>query len=254
MKGLMSIVIMCLLGCRCIAAEGCDTLSVSLTQTVHLRFASELKYVNLGNRSMVAKIIDGSKDIVAIKAREAFDYYTSVSCLELNGQMHTYVVRYDEYPSSLLIDTRGKERTGNETVSEIADISGQGKELYHLGCSGYDISLQCDNIFIKDDMLYISVSLKNGSQVSYEFADPRFSIESRKKTKRSLVYEKSVIPRSVYGLGPVAPDGEGHIVFGFDKISLVKGQVLRIFIYETRGSRNFMLTLGINDINKAHRL
>ena len=50
MKGLMSIVIMCLLGCRGMAAEGCDTLSVSLTQTVHLRFASELKYVNLGNR------------------------------------------------------------------------------------------------------------------------------------------------------------------------------------------------------------
>ena len=68
------------------------------------------------------------------------------------------------------------------------------------------------------------------------------------------MYEKSVIPRNVYGLGPVAPDGEGHIVFGFDKISLVKGQVLRIFIYETGGSRNFMLTLGINDINKAHRL
>ena len=40
-------------------------------QTVHLRFASELKYVNLGSR-----------DIVAIKAREPFDLTTSISCLE----------------------------------------------------------------------------------------------------------------------------------------------------------------------------
>ena len=55
-------------------------------------------------------------------------------------------------------------------------------------------------------------------------------------------------------MGAVEPDGEGHIVFGFDKISLVKGQVLRIFIYETGGSRNFVLTLGMNDINKARRI
>lgn len=250
MKGLMSILILCLLGCSCMAAEGCDTLSVSLTQTVHLRFASEVKYVNLGNRSMVAKIIDGSKDIVAIKAKEAFDYCTSVSCLESNGQMHTFVVRYEEYPSSLLVDTRVKE----VIVSDMGEIAGYVKELYHLGCSGYDITVQCDNIFIKDDMIYVTLSLKNGSQVSYECAEPRFSIESRKKSKRSLIYEKGVTPRSTHGLGTVGAGDEGSFVFGFDKITLVKGQVFRIFLYESGGARNFVLTLGIDDINRARRL
>ena len=250
MKGLMSILIMCLLGCRCLAAEGCDTLSVSLTQTVHLRFASEVKYVNLGNKAVVAKIIEGSKDIVAIKAREAFDYCSSVSCLESNGQMHTFVVRYDEYPSSLLVDTRVKE----VVVSDIGEIARYGKELYHLGCRGYDISVQCDNIFIKEDMIYLALSLKNGSNVSYIFAEPRFSIESRKRSKRSLIYEKGISPRSVYGMGAVEPAGDGVFVFGFDKITLVKGQVLRIYLYEDGGSRNFVLTLGIKDINKARRL
>lgn len=73
-----------------------DTLFVSTTQVVHLRFASELKYVNLGSRELVARIVDGSKDFVAVKAREAFDGVTSLSCLEVSGEMHTFLVAYSE--------------------------------------------------------------------------------------------------------------------------------------------------------------
>ena len=56
-------------------AQTPDTLFISTTQVVHLRFGSELKYVNLGNKAIVAKIVDGAKDFVAVKAREAFDRY-----------------------------------------------------------------------------------------------------------------------------------------------------------------------------------
>ena len=63
-------------------AQAPDTLFISTTQVVHIRFGSELKYVNLGNKAIVAKIVDGSKDYVAVKAREPFDICTSMSCLE----------------------------------------------------------------------------------------------------------------------------------------------------------------------------
>ena len=87
-------------------AQAQDTLFISTSQTVHLRFASELKYVNLGDRVLVAKIVDGSKDFVAVKAREAFDFCTSMSCLESNGSMHTFLVAYREHPQRLEVDTR----------------------------------------------------------------------------------------------------------------------------------------------------
>jgi hypothetical protein len=63
-------------------AQAPDTLFISTSQVVHLRFASELKYVNLGSRDIVAKIVDGSKVFAAVKAREAFGECTSMSCLE----------------------------------------------------------------------------------------------------------------------------------------------------------------------------
>ena len=71
--------------------SGPDTLYISVSQTVHLRFSSELKYVNLGSKEILAKIVDGSKDFVAVRAREPFDFCTSLSCLESNGTMHSFV-------------------------------------------------------------------------------------------------------------------------------------------------------------------
>ena len=97
-------------------AVGPDTLFVSVSQTVHLRFASELKYVNLGSRVLVAKMADGARDFLAVKAREEFGFCTSLSCLESNGEMHTFVV-------------------------------------------AYWIRLLCENLFYKDDVLYLVVTV-----------------------------------------------------------------------------------------------
>jgi hypothetical protein len=128
------------------------------------------------------------------------------------------------------------------------------QELYHIGTSGYGLQILCENIFYKDDVLFLLISVKNSSAVSYELATPRFAVESAKRTKRGLQYEKAVFPRASYGLGAVAPDSVGKLVFTFDKIALVKGQVFRVYFYEKGGARNLVVTFNTPDINKAKRL
>ena len=257
------------------SAQALDTLFISTTQVVHLRFASELKYVNLGNKSIVAKIVDGSKDYVAVKAREPFDICTSMSCLESTGAMHTFLVAYREHPARLDVDTRTPSRTagsaGTAATAEVrpsapADtsfsfsaqsfetIAAMPKELYHIGTRDYGIELFCDNLLIKDDVLFVVFSLKNGSTVSYELPDPRFAIESKRRIKRGLLYEKAIFPRNSYGLGVTAPDSTSRPIFTFDKVTLTKGQVLRVYFYERGGARNFCITLTPKDISRAHRL
>lgn len=257
-----------------------DTLFISTTQTVHLRFSSELKYVNLGNKAILAKIVDGSKDFVALRAREPFDFCTSLSCLESTGAMHTFLVAYREHPSRLDVDTRalaggahmgtgpdarigtdgpaGDVRALTDTLSlspsSLAEVAAMPQELYHIGVSGYGIQLLCENLFYKDDVLYLVVSVRNSSAVSYEMSTPRFSVESSRRTKRGLQYEKAVFPRAVYGLGTVAPSSKGRLVFTFDKISLLKGQVFRVYFYERGGARNLVMTLNMDDINRARRM
>ena len=240
-------------------AQAPDTLFISTTQVVHIRFGSELKYVNLGNKAIVAKIVDGSKDYVAVKAREPFDICTSMSCLESTGTMHTFLVAYREHPSRLdyFSFSSPSYADGGPSASspiEFESLVSMQPELFHLGTSGYGIDILCENIFYKEDVLFLLISLKNGSAVSYGLSDPRFSVESKRRTKRGLQYEKAIFPRQAYGLGVVQPDATGKMVFTFDKVSLTRGQVFRIYFYERGGARNFVLTLGMNDINKAKRL
>ena len=236
-------------------AQAPDTLFISTSQVVHLRFASELKYVNLGSRNIVAKIVDGSKDFVAVKAREAFGECTSMSCLEASGAMHTFIVAYREHPSRLEIDTRSAQSLpsfshsnadgGPSASFNFDEISNMKQELYHIGTRGYGIDILCENIFVKDDVLFLLISLKNGSAVSYELSAPRFAV---------LQYEKAVFPKQSYGLGVVQPEDVGKLVFTFDKIALTRGQVFRVYFYEKGGARNFVLTLSAGDVNGARRL
>ena len=244
-------------------AQAPDTLFISTSQVVHIRFGSELKYVNLGSRDIVAKIVDGSKDFVAVKAREAFSGVTSMSCLESTGAMHTFLVAYREHPAVLDIDTRGFSSSsspyadGAPAASSpivFEKIVSMKPELFHLAASGYEIDIVCENMFYKDDVLFLLISVRNRSAVSYELSTPRFSVESRRQTRRGLQYEKAVFPRQTYGLGVVPPGAVGKLVFTFDKIALIRGQVFRVYFYEKGGARNLVLTFGQKDVNRCKRL
>ena len=245
-------------------AQAPDTLFISTTQVVHIRFGSELKYVNLGNKAIVAKIVDGSKDYVAVKAREPFDICTSMSCLESTGAMHTFIVAYREHPSRLEIDTRSAQSLpsfspsnadgGPSASFNFEEISNMKQELYHIGTRGYGIDILCENIFVKDDVLFLLISLKNGSAVSYELSAPRFAVESKRRTKRGPQYEKAVFPKQSYGLGVVQPEDVGKMIFTIDKIAVIRGQVFRVYFCEKGGAREMVLTLSTGDVNGARRL
>ena len=242
------------------SAQASDTLYISTLQVVHLRFASELKYVNLGSRDIIAKIVDGSKDFVAVKARAEFTGCTSLSCLEASGAMHTFLVAYREHPSRLEWDTRSSSLSSQtppevrSTPIEFDKILSMKQELYHIGAKEYGLEVRCENIFVKDDVLFLLVSLRNDSAVSYGVSAPRFAIESKRRSRRGLQYEKAVFPRQSYGLGTVLPGAEGRLVFTFDKLALLRGQVFKVYFYEDGGARNLVLTFNVNDINKAKML
>lgn len=231
-------------------AQQYDTLRVSSTATTHVRFASELKYVDIASRSLVAKLVEGSKDILALKAREAFDFVTTISCLESSGAMHTFLVTYDPAPRCLVVDTRNFSLSGEKDTeglpnggasdpSDLEEIMAKPKTLHHLGTREYDIGMYCDNIIIKDDITYMVFSVQNNSSVSYRFSQPRFAIEATRPAKRKLSYEKQIHPKIYKGDFSIPAGGEGKILFAFDKITLIKGQTFRAYFYESGGNRNF---------------
>lgn len=235
-----------------------DTIYISTLSTTHLMFESDLTYVDISNKVVAAKIIDSNKSVLAIKAREAFDFRTSVSALESNGTMHTFIVCYDVSPERLILDYRSTAiaaSSNRQKTSRAYPSSGshQSRKLYHIADKGYGITFFCDDIFVDNDVSTFSLCLENKSGIRYDCSEAIFVVENRKRLKRALVYEKQQNPISVEG-SLLAPSGDSsYCTLRFDKLSITHDQILKIYLYEVQGSRNFTLTLSPNDVNKARR-
>ena len=253
------------------ASAKVDTLRLSSSYTTHIIFATDVTYADLSNNRLVAaKIVEQNKNMLAVKARCSFTESTSISALESNGRMHTWIVQFDPSPADLIIDTRvqnaalpeaessprkgkdrGVSRTGQSNAPVLSEIIDRPQGLYHLGASQYDISVLCENIYAYSDITYIILSLKNASGVSYDISDATFVVESKKKEKRTVIFDKTLFPRSRYGSLSAGPGEVARIAYSFDKMTLSKDQVLKVYFYETSGQRNLVLSLDTYDINKA---
>ena len=252
-------------------AQQVDTLYLSTLYTTHVIFPTELIYADLSNNQIVAaKIVEQNKNMLAVKARIPFVTTTSVSALESNGNMHTFVIIYDEHPSDLVIDMRrnsyvsaelshGKRQGSGKDVSLVresdapvlSEIVKERQRLFHIGDIKYDVTSLCEDVFVYSDNTDIVLSVGNRSGVSYETGDATFVIESRKKNKRSVQYEKNLFPKGRYGSLTAKPGSVSRIAYSFDKVTLTKDQVLKVYLYETDGQRNLVMTLSARDINKA---
>ena len=252
-------------------AQQVDTLHLSTLYTTHVIFPTEVIYADLANNQIVAaKIVEQNKTMLAVKARVSFDTTTSVSALESNGNMHTFVIVFDEHPSELVIDKRSstfaaeerslrRQGSGKDVslVREpdapvLSEVAKERQRLFHIGDRKYDVTLLCEDIFVYSDNTYIVLSLSNRSGVSYETIDATFVIESRKKSKRAVQYEKNLYPKGRYGTLTAKPSSVSRIAYSFDKVTMTKDQVLKVYLYETGGQRNMVMTLSDKDINRSH--
>lgn len=253
-----------------------DTLKVSDAFTTHIIFNTDVIYADLSNsQAMAAKILDQSRNIIALKARTPFETPFSVSALESNGQMHTFIVGYEHNPETLIYDRRltkgnGESVPDNPTEEKkgrkqhdsagmfrksdaplLKDVVESRQTLYHICQTQYSIDVSCTNIITYSDITFIVFELRNNSGVSYECSDATFVIESRKRSKKSVVYDQNLFHKSRYGTLSCAPGNTARIGYSLDKLSLSKDQVLKVYFYEKGGQRELVLTIGYEDINRA---
>ena len=99
-------------------AKAQQTIEIGLLTTTHVLFTSDLTYVDISSPDkIVAKVVDASKNMLAIKAKDEFAFTTTVSALEANGTMHTFYVKYNPNPAQLLIDTRVQNQSNTAVVN-----------------------------------------------------------------------------------------------------------------------------------------
>lgn len=287
------------------AGQPVDTLEVGALTTTHILFMSDLSYVDVSTPDCIAvKVVEASKNMLAMKARKEFDFVTTISALETNGTMHTFYVRFCQNPSSLVVDTRvkdggvvrnsqlpspggvvtndsssskraGKKRGvhtgsisssvesglnvtssqasnfGRNDAPDLRDVTSRSQKLFHIGDSNFGISVYCTNVFVYSNLTYIVLRVENKTNIGFEAGDAQFNIESMRKRRKALVTDRSVWTKSSYGSLSCAPMQTSVVGYTIPKLTLLRGECLRIYIYEKSGNRNLVLTLSDIDVNYA---
>ena len=281
------------------AAQSDEMLVIEVGEhsTTHILFMSDLTYVDVSMPDCIAaRVVESSKNMLALKAKTSFDFFTTVSALEANGTMHTFKVRYEKFPQKLLVDTRTgggdvkggtfntqvrpAEEPARKTVSEpaggvqagAADSESQARhssnfskadaptleevmrrrqQIYHVGDKNYGIEVYCTNIFVYSDMTYLVLNIKNSTDIGFDAGDAQFTVENINPNAKSLATDKTVWIKSSYGSLSCAPKGESKVGYTIPKLTLMKGECLKIYIYEKSGNRNLILALTDKDINFA---
>lgn len=259
-------IVACLISAAHICRGQSDTLQISSAYTTHLIFSSDITYADLSNpQDIAAKIIEQNRNLLALKARSPFMNSSSVSALESNGTMHTFIVVYEHSPDRLVIDMRphpdglladgisGVSIGGKSDAPSLQSLNERKQQLYHIGSRKYKITALCENIVSFSDITYLTISLDNKSSVSYNITDAVFVLESEKKNKRSVSFEKTLTPKNRHGSLSADANSASRITYSFDKMTLAEGQVVKIYFYEQDGQRNLEVTLTAKDINNAGR-
>lgn len=260
------------------------TIEISDKYTTHLLFSTDINYADLSRpASVIGKLVEQGKNKLALMAREPFPGRISIAVEESNGVFHTYYLKYAPSPSTLVVDTRSTGTMGVNTGSNIRNsrekeassvVAGRRgsstdnslkrrdapslkevleikQNLYHTAVRDYHLLFSCENIFAYSDMTYIVLSLKNNSNISYETEDAVFILETKQKGRRKIPEESTLIAKNKAGNLTVGPHAESRAAYSFDKITLASNQQICVYLYESGGRRELVLTLTAADINGA---
>ena len=267
------------------------TIEIGMVSTTHVLFSSDLTYVDISVPEVIfAKVVEASQNMLAIKARKEFDFVTTISALEANGTWHTFKVRFNSFPKKLTVDTRVNTSTtstsgtntqvrpkdapvpeasqsrpqavsgavssessnfGKNDAPTLEEVIKKPQKIYHIGDRNFNLEVYCSNIFVYSGLTYIVLSMYNNTDIGFEAGEAQFNIENLKQSNKALATNKLIWPKSTFGTLSCAPRSQSKIGYTIPKLTLLKNECLRIYIYEKSGSRNLILTLTDKDVNYA---
>lgn len=231
-----------------------DSLTIAYSKTTNIVFPFAIKSVDRGSQDVLVQKAKGLENILMIKAAQQGFVQTNLTVVTADGQLYSFVLKYDERCPQLNVilnktKPEGQEiyfssDTGNEeNIQKYSKLAFYDmKKLRGEKENKYDIQFQLSGIFIRDDVMYYRIKITNNSKINYDVDQLRFFIRDNKKVKRTASQEIEILP--AYILNNVATiDGESEntFVFAFPKFTIPEQKYLAIQLMEKNGGRHVEL-------------
>ena len=244
-------------------------LEVTFNKTVHLIFPAAIKYVDLGSADIIAGKVDGSENVLRVKAAlRDFSRETNLAVITDDGSYYTFNVKYADEPTKLNIemkdfihDGEAVNRPNNSQEIYLKELGSESpllvrlimKSVYdnnkrlvkHIGCKRFGIQYILKGIYTHNGLLYFHTELKNASNVPFSIDFVTFKVVDKKVAKRTAIQEQVIVPLRAFNyVTTVNGKSKERTVFTLPQFTLPDDKQLIVEMNEQNGGRHqrFILT------------
>ena len=253
-------------------------IEVGFNKTVHILFPSPVTYIDIGSMDIIAGKAAGAENVVRVKAAvRDFPKETNLTVITEDGGYYSFEARYAENPQvatheigaatsaspavqtppaegRVLLEATGRERPAvvKKTLNDIYRLN---RTEMRLRKKHYGIETEVQGIYVRNDVIYIHLSLYNNSNISFEVEDLHFRIEDRKVAKRTA---QQITPlellRVCNDLRIVRAHQRQRTVFALPKFTMPDDKILVLEIVERNGARHQRIEIRNKQIRLARTL
>ena len=248
MKRLVYLICGCLLVVSAMAQT--SALCISTDKTTSLVFPFSIRHVDRGTKDILVQQVKEADNILLVKASAKNFSETNLSVVTEDGSVYTFVINYEEKPARWVFNLPENKKTTMTTYAN--GILDNRRTLWGVRDNSWNIDAAVIGTYIKDDIIYYQLRIKNNSTIDYDIEVLRFYIRDKKKGKRTAVQENELKPLHVSGnMAQVKSFTQNVIVVALDKFTIPDKKFMGIQIMEKNGGRHLMMKLNNKDILRA---
>jgi conjugative transposon TraN protein len=227
-----------------------SALCISTDKTTSLVFPFSIRHVDRGTKDILVQQVKEADNILLVKASAKNFSETNLSVVTEDGSVYTFVINYAEKPALWVYNLPENKKTTMTTYAN--GILDNRRILWGVRDNSWNIDAAVIGTYIKDDIIFFQLRIKNNSPINYGIEVLRFYIRDKKKGKRTAVQENELKPLHVAGnIAQVKSFNQNVIVVALDKFTIPDKKFMGIQIMEKNGGRHLMMKLNNKDILKA---
>lgn len=233
-------------------------LGITYFKTSNLVFPYAIVSVDRGSKDVLVQQAKGVENILQVKAGKEDFEETNLTVITSDGRLYSYIVHYTNSPSPLNIQfvtdklkspdalfSAGRAN-GAKLQADAKHIIGKKRTIRSIKDKKYGMRLSLNGLFVRDNIMYCQIKLKNGSNINYGIDQFRFFISDQTKSKRTATQELEIDPMYVHqDTATVSGQSEHVFVFALPKFTIPDNKHLTVQVMEKNGGRH--LELDVNN-------
>jgi conjugative transposon TraN protein len=213
-------------------------LSVTDQKTTNLIFPYRIEKADIGSPDVIGHSDEKLENVLFLKAAVKNSAPTNLSVYTSDGRFYSFNVLCKEDPDTLNISFMKVPEAllpvNEEKLDRDASLILQEQLFLHRKTGNEGVRLRLNGIYLKDQLIWFRMDLKNNSAIEYQTEHVRFFIQPKHQTKRTASQEIEKTPVWL---------SKDRLLLAFPAFTIEKNKELGIQVREKNGGRQLDLNI-----------